>query len=88
MQAIQVKYLAPTNNRGSRLKASCDAGNVTISWDYRLSIEENDDAAFKALIQKLGWTKNNGYTDTWSKGSLDKGDVTVYTMANCEVFTQ
>lgn len=55
MQAITTKYLGPTNYRGARVKATCEAGSVTVSWDHALGSEENHDAACRALALKLGW---------------------------------
>jgi len=63
MQAIQTKYLGPTNHRGSRVKATCAAGSVIVSWDYSLpnNIEENHRAAAYFLaVNKLKW-------DPWLK---------------------
>ena len=34
LQAITTKYLAPTNTRGARIKATAQAGSITIPWDY------------------------------------------------------
>ena len=39
MQAIQTKYIAPTNHRGSRIKAWCAAGSKTISYPYGLNVD-------------------------------------------------
>ncbi len=55
MQAIVTKYLGPTNVRGSRIKAKCQAGSVTLSWEYGLNSMNNHLAAAKALATKLGW---------------------------------
>lgn len=55
MQSIETKYLGPTNNRGARIKASAQAGAVTVSYDHALSVVENHDAAALALAVKLGW---------------------------------
>ncbi len=56
MQAIRTVYLAPTNSRGSRIKASAQAGSVTVSWSYDLDVQENHEAAAIALRNKFGWT--------------------------------
>lgn len=56
MQAIQTKYLCPTNSRGSRIKATCEGGSVTVGYDHALNIDDNHRAACEALITKLGWT--------------------------------
>ena len=50
------KYLGPTNFRGSRVKAACDAGSVTIEWDPALNGEQNHTQAARALMRKLNWT--------------------------------
>ena len=57
MQAIITKYLGPTNFRGSRVKATCQAGSVTLPWDDALDMEENHDRAANARSAKLGWNK-------------------------------
>ena len=56
MQAIHVKYLPCTNTRGSRIKATCAAGSLAISYPYELSGQAVYRAAAEALAQKLGWT--------------------------------
>lgn len=55
MQAISVKYHGPTNTKGARMVARCDAGRVTVPWDYGVSVERNAVAACEALLAKLGW---------------------------------
>lgn len=55
-QAIQTKFLGPTNTRPARVKAWADAGSVTVSWDHRLSIAENHRAAAAvALADRFNW---------------------------------
>lgn len=56
MQAIQTKYLGPTNARGSRIKATCAAGSLTIGYPYELSGQAVHRKAAEALAVKLGWT--------------------------------
>lgn len=55
MQAIKTQYFGATNHRGARVKATCDAGSITVAWDYELSTEGNHHAAARALQNKLGW---------------------------------
>lgn len=64
MQAIRTRYYGPSNMRGSRIKAQCDAGSLTIPYDHALDIEGNHVAAREALLIKLGWTtdKSKFYT--------------------------
>lgn len=54
-QAIVTKYFGPTNTRGSRIKATAQAGSVVVPWDHSLGIDENHDRAANALLKKLGW---------------------------------
>lgn len=54
-QAIQTKFLGPTNHRGARVKATADAGSITIEWDHRLGIAENHRAAAVALADRFNW---------------------------------
>ena len=55
-QAIATSFHGPTDTRGARVKATCDAGTIYVGWDYALGITENHAAAAKALATKLGWT--------------------------------
>jgi hypothetical protein len=55
LQAITTKYIGPTNYRGSRIKARCKAGSVTVPWDYAISPNANHIAAARALCVKLQW---------------------------------
>ena len=74
MQAITTKYQGPTNNRDSRIKAECEAGSVYVSWDYGIGYEENHAAARDALVNKLGWTVENGYRPSvWHTGQMKCG---------------
>lgn len=54
-QAIETKYLGPTNHRGARVKASCQAHSITLPWDHALGAEDNHKAAARTLIMQLGW---------------------------------
>ena len=54
-QSISTKYLGPTNFRGARIKASAEAGAMTVSWDHSLDVDENHAKAAKAFADKWGW---------------------------------
>lgn len=54
-QSITTKYLPPTNSRGSRIKATCEAGSITVPYPYELSVQQGHSAACAALLAKLGW---------------------------------
>lgn len=55
MQAIRTKYLAPTNSRGARIKATCAAKSITVSYAYELDIAENHKLAAAELKESLNW---------------------------------
>jgi hypothetical protein len=55
MQAIQTRYLSPTNSRGARIKATAEAGSVTISYPHELSGQACHRAAAEALALKFDW---------------------------------
>ena len=71
MQAITTKYLPATNHRGSRIKASCAAGSITIGYDHS---EEPHRAAALALITRLGWLGHG----EWHEGGLPDGKGSVF----------
>jgi hypothetical protein len=54
-QAIETKYLMCTDRRGSRVKASCERGSITISYDDSASASTDGahQAAVDALIAKF-----------------------------------
>lgn len=59
-QAIVTKYLSPTNTRGARVKATAQAGSVTIPWDHALNSEDNHTEAARRLMERYSWhTKND-----------------------------
>lgn len=80
MQAIQTKFLGPTNTRSSRVKAFTEAfpRGVIVGWDYgagngtgRSDVEANHDRAAAAFIRKMEWF------GTWARGSTRDGFVYV-----------
>lgn len=56
MQAIKTTYLPCTNSRGSRIRASCAAGSVTIPYPHELSGQECHRKAASTLAARLGWS--------------------------------
>jgi len=71
MQAIQTRFLGPTNTRGSRYKAVCDAGSLTLESDHSLGSEDNHVRVARALLARLKWTTAD-YPD-WYYGSSPDG---------------
>jgi hypothetical protein len=53
MQAITTKYLSATNTRGSRIKATCDRGTITIPYPHDLSGDDVHTAAVRALVDRF-----------------------------------
>lgn len=68
MQAIQTRYLAPTNSRGSRIKAWASAGSITIAYPHELSGQACHRKAAEALANKFQWETN------LLGGQLENGD--------------
>jgi hypothetical protein len=62
MQAIITKYIGPTNIRGSRIRAFCEGGSITIGYPHELSGEDVYRKAAVALCERLGWTAEKGYS--------------------------
>ena len=67
-QAIETKYLGPTDTRGSRIKAIAAAGSITVEYDYEYSPEINHETAALKLAKKFGWDE-----DRWVGGGTAKG---------------
>ena len=74
-QAIETKYLGPTNHRGARVVARCAAGRKVIPWKHELNPAENHALAACALAKVLGWNMpthlagtREGYVAIYSDG--------------------
>lgn len=78
MQAIVTKYLGPTNYRGARVKATCEAGTMTIPWDDALDVEGNHDKAATCLAWKFGWLDSF----TLASGGLPSREGNAYVLIN------
>ncbi len=73
MKAIIVRYIGPTNVKGSRIIAGDDDGNkVTIPYYHHVSRDEAYQLAAKALCEKMGWH------GTLVQGSLKNAEVFVW----------
>ena len=78
-QAIVTRYLGPTNFRGARVKASAQAGSVTIPWSHELDVDENHEKAAVALAFKFGWKYRK-----LAGGGLPDGKGNAYVMLEFE----
>jgi len=82
MQSIQTKYL-PATAKGSRIKAKCARGSITIPLDYGLSGDDIHRAAVMALVLRFldeDFTKGTPReTNFWNRafvsGSLPDGSM-------------
>lgn len=72
MQAIVTKFHGPTDNRGARISATCDAKRIYVGFHYG-STDPHDIAA-ATLIVKLGWQDHG----SWTKGGLPNNGGNVY----------
>lgn len=68
-QAINTFFLCPTNSRGSRIKATCQAKSRVYAWDDELDVQANHEYAAEKLAQELGWWDSG----TWVSGCLKDG---------------
>lgn len=55
MQSIRTRYHGPSNTRGSRISAQCEAGRIYVPYNHALMLEQNHMEAARQLIAKLGW---------------------------------
>lgn len=75
-QAIETRYMRPTNTRGGRIKAIAWGGNIVIPYPHDLNTEDAHRAAAQALIAKMGWTGE------FAQGGNAKGDGYVFVNIN------
>lgn len=59
-QSIVTKYLGPTNFRGSRIKATCSRGSLTISKPDNLNEDDAHKFAVEQLVEKFVCEDENG----------------------------
>ena len=80
-QSIEVRYLGPTNHRGSRWVATSASGHrLVVPQDYALDPSDNAASAALALARKLGWDDSPMFL-----GSTKRGFVAVLADADCRV---
>ena len=52
-QPIFTKYLPATETKGSRVKASCERGSITLSWPCELGTQEAHCYAAQCLVERF-----------------------------------
>jgi hypothetical protein len=75
-QSITTRYLGPTDKRGSRVVAECQARRIVVPWRDDLGSDENHDAAAHKLVCLLGWG------GSWYVGAKHDGKGNVYVCAD------
>lgn len=55
MQAITTRYLSPSNFRGARIVAECEASRRVFDWAHNVGTDENHELAATRLAKELGW---------------------------------
>ncbi len=78
MQAIQTKYIAPSNNKGARIQAISYAKTIVLPYAYELDNEANHKLVCMTLMEVLGWEF------AINTGQLKDGSY-VHTLLNKEV---
>jgi hypothetical protein len=59
LQAIETKYIGPSNVKGSRIHAFCAAGSVYMYYRHEFDTPENHHLAACKLMKKLGWDEHS-----------------------------
>ena len=69
MQAIITKYLPPSNVKGARIRATCEAMTIILSWDYDGNPEVNHRVAAAELCLRMDkrCAKLYGSKPQWNK---------------------
>lgn len=82
MQAILTKFLCATNVKGSRIKATCERGSITLPCYDDRTVEQNHITAAQALVDKFveeDKVRYGTHKNPWSTprvaGTLPSGDV-------------
>ena len=69
MKAIQIKYMTPTNTKGSYLKAIAEGNNsLCVSYDYSLDTEQQARELAQMYCDQMQWGQIYGF------GQLPNGD--------------
>lgn len=82
-QAITTRYVGPTDRCGSRVKATAQAGSVTLDWDDALDSKDNHALAAIALAKKYKWLDHR--EPVLMAGGLPRNGGTVFVIVPREV---
>jgi len=56
LQAIEIKYLRPTNTRGARMQATAAAGRKLFPYDFEKTIQEQAKDVAAQYCKLKGWS--------------------------------
>lgn len=76
-QAIVTKFLPTTNTKPGRVKATCQARSLIVSWDHGLDVDANHSVAAQALATAMGWG------GTWHGGAMPSGGYAFVVSVDC-----
>lgn len=81
-QAIVTRFYGPTNFKGSRIKARCSRGSITVQFPYDLSGADCHAYAVALLLQKFSKEDGNAYSwgelEDWAVGGMPDQDADEY----------
>jgi hypothetical protein len=60
MQSIRTRHFGPSNVKGSRIQAKCEARTIYVAYDHALNLDQNHRAACRALLLAMNWTAEHG----------------------------
>jgi hypothetical protein len=75
LQAVETRYVGPTNHRGARIIVRCEHKSRTYPWDHALGIQENHRAAAEAFLVYMDWLNLKGW---WAQGATRTGYAFVF----------
>jgi hypothetical protein len=82
MQAIQVKFLPPTNIKPARVKAwGFSNYQAVLNWDFNIDDSTNIENAARSLLKKLNWR------GPWQGGQLPGGNYAFVSISGQEELT-
>jgi hypothetical protein len=72
-QAITTVFLGPTDHRDPRVKATCQAGSITVNWDDSLDMIENHAVAAAMVAVSLEWATVENFARRYAMGAPTSG---------------
>jgi hypothetical protein len=63
--AVTAKYVPASDRSGSKVKAECVRGEITLPWCHSLTDAENHQRAIIAILVCLGWNVKRSWSFGW-----------------------